>query len=274
MMVPARPRGVVVLFFPTDPARVGAGPSREQLDAMTVPWSPPELREAGEAALMGLFERGEKKTVRAWMPQLAELAWLTAVVGRHREDFYERRNEGPLSDLQVMILNGDHARAAQLLRGGAPESPALPSMHVASFEGSADMVDALVAAGAEVGALNARGKSAAWIAAAGNHEALEALLHHGADPRTPDTDGVTPLMVAIANMSAPCAELLLPVSDLRAKDSQGRSACERAPSFHADPDDPDFERMVRYARLLRSLHEAAEFDSAAGPGLGRGSRSL
>jgi hypothetical protein len=69
-------------------------------------------------------------------------------------------------------------------------------------------------------------------------------------------------MLAVGAMSASCAELLLPVSDLNARDRAGDDAKNYAPAFHADLD--DFENALRYARLVQSLQEASTLEAECG----------
>jgi hypothetical protein len=81
-------------------------------------------------------------------------------------------------------------------------------------------------------------------------------------------------MLAVGAMSASCAELLLPVSDLNARDRAGDDAKSYAPAFHADPDDPGFENALRYARLLQSLEEASTLEAECGEPASAKPRSL
>jgi hypothetical protein len=101
-------------------------------------------------------------------------------------------------------------------------------------------------------------------AAAGNQSGLEALPRHGASAHAVDHHGATPLMLAVGAMSASCAELLLPVSDLNARDRAGDDAKNYAPAFHADLDDFGFENALRYARLVQSLQEASTLEAECG----------
>jgi len=92
--------------------------------------------------------------------------------------------------------------------------------------------------------------------------------------RAVDHRGATPLMLAVGAMSASCAELLLPISDINARDLDGADPKNCAPAFHADPDDPGFENALRYARLLRSLEEASNLEKACGEAASAKSRWL
>jgi ankyrin repeat protein len=63
---------------------------------------------------------------------------------------------------------------------------------------------------------------------AGSAATVETLLAHGADPLRADGLGLTPLMAAAASCHKPCFRLLLPVSDVLARDANGDSALSLA----------------------------------------------
>lgn len=262
-------------FFPASAGKTGIAPRGARLHAMPRPWSMQELHDAGEAAMMMLFETGQRQSLKPLMKHLDDRAWLESALSKDRQEFYEGRNGAPLSDLQIAVADGNSAQAAALLRAEAPESPALTSLHIAAFEGTSSMVDELIAAGAELDAVNALGDTPALIAtAAGNCDALAALLRHGANANAVNKEGATPLMRAIAAMASTCVELLIPVSDLNARDNDGHRAIDYAPLFHADPDDPAYDEAVRFSRLLQSLQEADDLEVEVGAPQPKPARSL
>jgi hypothetical protein len=94
------------------------------------------------------------------------------------------------------------------------------ALHVAAAAHAADLVSALVAAGADVGAVNRRGaqplhyavdggpNSPLWDPAA-QAETIRLLIAAGADPNGADRGGTTPLHRAIRNRCAAAVEVLL-----------------------------------------------------------------
>lgn len=263
------------LYFPNDPLVRGAAPRAAQLDQMRSPLTLGQIHEAGDVAMMELFERGARKLLRPLANQLDDRAILNVVLQRHREEFYTRRNGAPLSELHLAILGGDADLAGSLLQSGAPETSTLPALHTAAFEGKAEMVDALTSAGAQVNARDAQGTTAAIIASsAGNAEALSALLRRGADPRIQDNEGKSALMLAIHGAALECIEMLLPVSEVGAADKNGRSAVDYVPFIHVDSDDPHFEEVARYLQLVESMREQREFEGVSKPGSVMEKRSL
>ena len=79
-------------------------------------------------------------------------------------------------------------------------------------------------------------------------------------------------MLAVGATSASCAELLLPVSNLNARDRAGDDAKNYAPAFHDDPN--GFENALRYARLWQSLEEASRLEAECGEAAAAKPRSL
>jgi len=263
------------LYFSHEALARGAAPRGAQLDAMSSPWTLRQIHEAGEVAMMELFDRGPSKLLKPLANQLDDRALLNAVLQRHREEFYTRRNFAPLSELQLAILSGDANLAVSLLQSGAPETLTLPALHTAAFEGSKEMVDALTSAGAQVNARDARGRTAAMIASeAGNAEALAALLSRGADPRIQDNEGKSALMLAIHGAALECVQMLLPVSQVGATDKNGRSAVDYVPFIHVDSDDPHFKEVARYLQLVESMREQRELEGVSKPGHVMEKRSL
>ena len=89
------------------------------------------------------------------------------------------------------------------------------------FKGSADRI----LANADTSRRDANGAGAVHYAVrASDAVRLAALLADGADARTPDRDGTTPLMLAARLRSPVMAAMLLPASDVDAVDAKGRAA--------------------------------------------------
>jgi ankyrin repeat protein len=83
-------------------------------------------------------------------------------------------------------------------------------MALAARGGSADDVRLLVAAGADVGAVDTLGQSAMYLAAQQGHAGVvEALARAGADCNQVDTGGTTPLRIGSSNGHLRCVEFLL-----------------------------------------------------------------
>jgi hypothetical protein len=264
-MLPTLPANLLDFYFPNDPSIMGVAPRGESLDNLRKPWSIQEIHEAGEAAMMHLLRSGHRKSLTTLWAQLDDRGWLEEIEARHRQEFYERRLGAPLTDFHGAIANGDAAKACSIIDGDAQSADIGGALLLAAVEGSAALIDTLVSRGAAIHLADYRGRTPAHIAAAAsNQSGLEALLRHGAHARAVDHHGATPLMLAVGAMSASCAELLLPVSDLNARDRAGDDAKSYPPAFDADPDDPGFENALCYARLLQSLEEASTLEAECG----------
>jgi uncharacterized protein len=112
--------------------------------------------------------------------------------------------------------HGDTAMTAMLLRAHANVKAttrigAYTPLQLASRSGSAGVVKALLAAGAEPNRTDANGATALHLAAAaGNPDAVSALLEKGANPNARETEwGQTPLFFAAENNRAAAIKLLL-----------------------------------------------------------------
>ena len=262
-------------YFPDDLSSTSVVPRGDALDSLSKPWSIQEIFEAGEAAMMQLLQSGHRKSLKILWAQLDDRGRLEDIEARHRQEFYERRLGEPLGDLQSAIASGDASHACSVIDGDVKNAHIRDALLLAAVEGSAAMINALASRGGFVQSTDKHGRTPTHIAAAaGNVSGLQALLRHGANARAVDQNGATPFMLAVGAMSASCAELLLPISDLNARDRDGDDAKNYAPAFHADPDDPGFENALRYARFLQSLEEASALDSACGEAPSAKSRSL
>ncbi|WP_133647522.1 ankyrin repeat domain-containing protein [Paraburkholderia flava] len=94
----------------------------------------------------------------------------------------------------------------------------------------------------------------------GDAEAARALIDQGARADNADEIGWTPLMHASASGTAECVEMLLPLSDVKATDLEGKAAFDAA----ADRDDEDGERIRRALRRAIAEREAREIAESAG----------
>jgi len=117
----------------------------------------------------------------------------------------------------------------RLLDAGAPkdakEEDEWTPLHLAAQEGDAECCSVLFASGCAVDARNnEQGTPLHCAAKNGYLSVVRLLLDAGANPNAVDFLGNTPLMDAISHKHAPCAEALLPMSDLSITDRQGRNA--------------------------------------------------
>lgn len=145
----------------------------------------------------------------------------------------------------------------------------LSALHLAALAGAADAVDALLSAGADADARDARGQTPLHAAAgAGQLSAVERLLASGAVPRVNDA-GKTPLHDAAWAGHVEVARALLGHVDVDVVGEDGRSALHCA-SLARDP--ALVERLVGAGASLSKvdaqgktpLDWAKAFGSAAG----------
>jgi hypothetical protein len=153
----------------------------------------PELARFIEAIVAA-----DRSTFRRLLGEHPNLAWTRVEAGATRVDakdhfFYE---------IGHYVYAGDTA------------------LHMAAAAHAADLVEALVAAGAEVGATNRRGAQPLHYAVDGGPNGpnwdpaaqsatVRRLLDAGADPNATDKGGTTPLHRAIRNRCAAAVEMLL-----------------------------------------------------------------
>lgn len=105
-------------------------------------------------------------------------------------------------------------------------------LHHAAWQGCEQSTEALVRGGADLDAKHAGGDTALHIAATGKLGVLRILLDAGASPGSVDTNGNTPLHIAVEDDSreANVAELLERVTELRAVNERGETPLVRAVS--------------------------------------------
>ena len=136
------------------------------------------------------------------------------------------------SRLSVLAVNGDLDGVNSLLAGGiksnlevVPTTSEIPPLVAASMrKGNADVVCALLAAGANPNVLRADGSTSLLIAASnGDTDAVKALLAAGANPNHALPNGQTVLMSAAVNDQAKVIDLLIDAgADVNAIFPEGR----------------------------------------------------
>ena len=141
------------------------------------------------------------------------------------------------------------------------------ALHIAAAAHSADLVTALTAVGADVGAANRRGaqplhyavdggpNAAAWDPGA-QTETVRRLLESGADPNAVDRGGVTPLHRAIRNRCAPAVEALLAGgADARRTNGRGSTPWQLAQWTTGKGGSGSDAAKEQQARILRLLED-------------------
>ncbi len=126
--------------------------------------------------------------------------------------------------LCAAVMQGHTPLAVALLRAGADPNETRgtggqSALWWAAGDGDRELVDALLARGAELDARDQWGANPLQQAAShGNVEVLRVLIRRGADFETPYHDGRTPLSFAIRSGSVPCVAALLDAgADLQGK---------------------------------------------------------
>ncbi|PNH07611.1 Ankyrin-3 [Tetrabaena socialis] len=120
-----------------------------------------------------------------------------------------------------------HKEMAKVLRGLQLRST---SLHLAIQKGHTELVELLLAAGANVGAKDIKGKTPLHVACEnGLKEAVEVLLAAEAEVAARDKDGSTTLHVACVNGHTAVVEVLLAAgANVGAKDVDGKTPLHRA----------------------------------------------
>jgi len=116
---------------------------------------------------------------------------------------------------------------AILPEGGAVEKTAL---HLAAVGGHKEVVELLIANGADVNVMDAAGQTPLYYAVSRGHkESTELLIAEGVDVNAKDSDGVAPLHMAIHLGYKEVAELLIAEgADVNAKDNNRRTSLHYA----------------------------------------------
>lgn len=114
--------------------------------------------------------------------------------------------------------------AAASQPGEQHHQPLLLRLHRAAAGGRADEIEAALAAGADVNAVDGQGQTALHVAAAhASVGAVQVLLSHGADPDAADAGGRTPLCAAAASGALQAVRALLAAgADPSLEDGSGR----------------------------------------------------
>jgi ankyrin repeat protein len=133
-----------------------------------------------------------------------------------------------LTPLMAAAENGDAKLVELLLPVSVPKARDFQdetALTRAARAGNPDVL-ALLAPVSDVNAANAFGLTAlARATAADCVDSVKALLAAGADARLAGDRGITPLMVAVSSRARKeIVQALVPVSDLSAKDAEGRTA--------------------------------------------------
>lgn len=178
----------------------------------------------GDAVLHKLDEAlARRKLSRSSIPHLVDLAAQDCEYGRTL--LARAACRGSLEEVQLW-LPGSDPNAADL-------DGMTPVMHAATRADGAPIVSALLAAGASPDRLSHERRDALGLAIQfGNDECASVLLGQ-LDGKGRDATGMTRLMSAAISSAEPeralrCAQLLIPLSDLHAVDSEGMTALDHA----------------------------------------------
>jgi len=135
-------------------------------------------------------------------------------------------NAGAVAALQQAAMNGDMEKVTAAIAARVPlDTPGdsrMTALGIAALYGRAEVIKALAAAGANVGA-DQDGESALAVAAHEGHvPAVEALVAAGANVNVKDSDGITPLMAAASsNRAGAIRALLAHNADVNATNNDG-----------------------------------------------------
>jgi hypothetical protein len=152
------------------------------------------------------------------------------------------------------------------------------ALHMAAAAHAADFVDALVAAGADVGASNRRGAQPLHYAVDGGpngrrwdpgaqSDTIGRLLDTGADPNATDKGGTTPLHRAIRNRCAAAVEVLLARgADVQRTNGRGSTAWQLANWTTGKGGSGTGAAKAQQAEILRLLEAHDAVTDRGGPG--------
>ena len=168
-------------------------------------------------------------TALHWAAHWDDLATVELLI--HAGAEVDTANDYGVTPLAVACQNGSTASAKiveTLLQAGANPDAELPSgetvLMTASFAGSVDAVQSLLARGADVNATETIKAQTAlmWAVSEGHREVVRALLDHGADVNAPSTGQFTPLLFAARGGDIELARMLLAAgADVSAQGADG-----------------------------------------------------
>ena len=203
---------------------------------------------SGSSALDGLIAAiagGDRSLARQLLAADQDLARARVAVGATRAEARAHF----IDDIGHYVYAGDTA------------------LHIAAAAHSPDLVPALAAAGADVGAANRRGaqplhyavdggpNSAAWDPDA-QAATVRCLLEAGADPNAVDRGNVTPLHRAIRNRCAAAVEVLLANgADVRRPNGRGSMPWQLAQWTTGKGGSGSDAAKEQQTRILRLLEE-------------------
>ena len=160
-----------------------------------------------------------------------------------------------INSLVKMILAVQGTRHLEVGGGNFGSTP----LHVASYSGHFEVVQTLLAAGANAKEANAVGECGMmWAASAGRLDIMKALLDAGADPSFRDSGGCTPLYLAFTHGSLDCSMALLEAgADTTNIDGRGFDATDLAEKFkestYRQLSSPEAEELrLVWRKMLRS----------------------
>jgi hypothetical protein len=193
--------------------------------------------------LIAAITVGDQRTVERFLAEYPELARARIATGATRA----AAKDHWLDEISHYVYAGDTA------------------LHVAAAAHATNTVGALVAAGAEVGAVNRRGAQPLHYAVDGGPDGprwdpvaqtatVGWLLDAGADPNAADKGGTTPLHRAIRNRCAPAAEVLLARgADAKLPNGRGSSAWQLANWTTGKGGSGSAAAKAQQAQILRLL---------------------
>ena len=206
--------------------------------------------------------------VRALLKQGADV---NAAQGDGMTALHWAASHGDLELAQMLMHAGANLRATTRINAYTP-------LFLASREGQASVVDALLKAGAEFDPRSSTGSTPLMLAAAsGNVEAVQRLLDAGADVKAKENArGQTPLMFAAAYDRVGVVELLLK----RGADLGARVRCDfpllelDLSGFPPDPAGHAWHASLRRAFRQRQVPQGLHFRAARERGRPRTAAAL